>query len=44
MRGTSSIGGTAPELVYTTSSGEEKRLSGLWKTRAALVLWLRHFG
>ena len=39
-----SVGGPAPELVYTTGSGEEKRLSALWAARPALVLWLRHFG
>lgn len=39
-----SVGGPAPELTYTTSSGDEKRLSDLWAARPALVLWLRHFG
>jgi len=38
------VGGPAPELVYTSSAGEQKRLSSLWATRPALVLWLRHFG
>ena len=38
------IGGPAPELAYTTASGEQKRLSDLWAARPALVLWLRHFG
>ena len=38
------VGGPAPEFVYTTSSGEKKRLSDLWAGRPALVLWLRHFG
>ena len=38
------VGGPAPELVYTTATGEPKRLSDLWTTRPALVLWLRHFG
>lgn len=38
------VGSPAPELVYTTASGEQKRLSALWATRPALVLWLRHFG
>jgi len=38
------VGGPAPELVYTTAAGEQKRLSALWATRPALVLWLRHFG
>jgi hypothetical protein len=31
-------------LVYTTGTGEQKRLSALWAGRPALVLWLRHFG
>lgn len=44
MKGASSVGGPAPELVYTTLSGERKRLSELWATRPALVLWLRHLG
>lgn len=39
-----SAGGPAPELVYTTASGEQRRLSDLWAARPALVLWLRHFG
>jgi hypothetical protein len=38
------VGGPAPELVYTTTAGKQKRLSALWAERPALVLWLRHFG
>jgi len=38
------VGGPAPELLYKTLAGEQKRLSALWATRPALVLWLRHFG
>ncbi|HEV2021549.1 MAG TPA: hypothetical protein VGQ94_03385 [Terriglobales bacterium] len=38
------VGGPAPEFVYITASGEQKRLSALWAGRPALVLWLRHFG
>ena len=44
MAGETRVGGPAPEFVYTTSSGEKKRLSDLWAARPALVLWLRHFG
>jgi hypothetical protein len=37
-------GDTIPEFVYTTASGESRRLSELWAEGPALVLWLRHFG
>lgn len=35
---------TAPEFVYRTAEGDEKRLSDLWRERPALIVWLRHFG
>ena len=44
MKSEIAVGGAAPELVYTTAAGEQKRLSDLWAARPALVLWLRHFG
>lgn len=38
------VGSPAPEFLYQTAAGEEKRLSALWADRPALLLWLRHFG
>jgi len=44
MATTPSAGDSAPDLGYTTASGESRRLSDLWTDGPALVLWLRHFG
>ncbi len=37
-------GSAAPDFVYTTAAGENRRLSELWRDGPALILWLRHFG
>lgn len=38
------IGDRAPDLAYTDTRGEPRRLADLWAQGPALVLWLRHFG
>ena len=38
------VGDPAPDLAYTTASGEARRLSSVWADGPALVVWLRHLG
>jgi hypothetical protein len=44
MRSSITVGSPAPEFVYRTRSGEEKRLSEWWSSTPAVILWLRHCG
>ena len=38
------VGDQAPDLVYRTREGQERRLAEAWADAPALVVWLRHFG
>jgi len=38
------VGDPAPEFIYRLDSGETRRLSALWSSGPAVILWLRHFG
>ncbi len=38
------IGDPAPDIELSDTSGRSRRLSGFWRERPALILFLRHFG